>query len=253
VPWTADHPPSVAKNTSQAERAACVKAANAALEDGESDEDAIFACIGAMNNVKAEPALTIKKQDDELQVVWGEVYAPGFPDSQGDFMTAETVREMAWRFMRKSDMGKIDIAHGQQKSGSFVVESFIARDDDSVFIPGAWVIGVKVPDPVIWQLIKAGELNGFSLDGFGHRTKTTIELEMPAVLRGETEPSMDGHTHRFTVSFDEEGNFLGGMTGPGGEDGHVHVISKGTITEVAAGHSHRFSFVEGVLDAQAAA
>jgi hypothetical protein len=103
VPWTADHPPGVAKNTSQAERAACVKAANAALEDGKSDEDAIFACIGAMNNVKAEPALTIKKQDDALQVVWGEVYAPGFPDSQGDFMTAETVREMAWRFMRKSD------------------------------------------------------------------------------------------------------------------------------------------------------
>jgi Putative phage serine protease XkdF len=93
-------------------------------------------------------------------VVWGEVYAPGFPDSQGDFMTAETVREMTWRFMRKSDMGKIDIAHGQQKSGSYVVESFIARDDDSTFIPGAWVIAVKVPDPAVWQMVNSGKLIG---------------------------------------------------------------------------------------------
>jgi hypothetical protein len=36
------------KRLTRAERAACVKAAHAALEDGKSDEDAIFACIGAM-------------------------------------------------------------------------------------------------------------------------------------------------------------------------------------------------------------
>jgi Putative phage serine protease XkdF len=34
-------------------------------------------------------AIAIKKADEELQVVWGEVYAPGIPDSQDDFMTAE--------------------------------------------------------------------------------------------------------------------------------------------------------------------
>jgi hypothetical protein len=29
---------------------------------------------------------------------------------------------------------------------AYVVESSIARDDDGLFIPGAWVLGVKVPD-----------------------------------------------------------------------------------------------------------
>ena len=42
------------------------------------------------------------------------------------------------------------------------------------------------------------------------------------------------------------------MTGPG-PDGHVHKILRGTATEETDGHSHRFSFVEGVLHAQVAA
>jgi hypothetical protein len=97
VPWTADHPPSAAKNKSQAERAACVKAANAALADGKSDEDAIFACIGAMNNVAksdlgADPALTIRKQDDELQVVWGS--PPYHPLCRGQLVPLGTVEAM---------------------------------------------------------------------------------------------------------------------------------------------------------------
>jgi hypothetical protein len=37
--------------------------------------------------------------------------------------------------MRKGALGKIDVQHDRRESGSYVVESFIARDDDSVFIP----------------------------------------------------------------------------------------------------------------------
>jgi hypothetical protein len=41
--------------------------------------------------------------------------------------------------MRKNALSRIDVQHDRKESGSYVVESFIARDDDSVFIPGAWV------------------------------------------------------------------------------------------------------------------
>lgn len=47
MPWTKDEPPDVAKNWTDDERAKCVEAANAALADGASDEDAVFACIAA--------------------------------------------------------------------------------------------------------------------------------------------------------------------------------------------------------------
>jgi hypothetical protein len=48
-----------------AQRQACVAAANAAPADGKSEQDAIFACIGAMKSV-AKDEVRIKKADVEL-------------------------------------------------------------------------------------------------------------------------------------------------------------------------------------------
>lgn len=199
---------------------------------------------------KSTSGVSIKKTDAEEQIVFGEVYAPGFPDSHGDFMKAETIKQMAYDFLRKGNQSQIDLHHTQQVSGCYVVESFIAREDDPVFIPGAWVIGVKVPDPEIWALVKKGELNGFSFDGMGLRVETTLEIDMPEVIHGLTEP-VDGHVHTFEVRYSEDGAFLGGVTDQG-PDGHTHKILRGTVTEDASGHGHRFSFVEGVLGAQVA-
>jgi hypothetical protein len=192
--------------------------------------------------------VSIKKLDDEEQVVFGEVYAPGFPDSQGDFMTPEEIKKMAYNFLRKGLVSNIDVNHSQLPSGSYVVESFIARPDDTIFIPESWVLGVKVPDQGVWKMVKSGELNGFSLDGMGIRKDTVFEIEMPEVLKGETDDVM-GHRHKFFVKFDAGGGFLGGMTSSA-LDGHVHKIERGTVTEMTNGHNHRFSFVEGVLGAQ---
>lgn len=212
-----------------------------------------FPQTGSATDAAPHAAVAIKKTDAELQVVWGEVYAPGYPDSQGDFMQPAGIREMAWGFMKKRALHKVDVQHSQKESGSYIVESFIAREGDPLFIPGAWVVGVKIPDPAVWALVKSGELNGFSLDGFGRRTPTTLEIELPEALEGETD-EVAGHHHRFTVRFAADGAFLGGETAPG-PDGHVHRIAKGTLTEPAGAvpHSHRFSFVEGMLRAQAAA
>jgi len=186
----------------------------------------------------------IKKTDDEEQLVFGEVYAPGFPDSQGDFMTKAAIKKMAYNFMKKSRMGNIDTQHDQVIKGSHVVESFIARDDDSLFIPGSWVLGVKCDDAE-WAMVKSGEINGFSLDGMAARNPVMLDIEIPDILKGETTEA-DSHSHTFFVKFDDSGNFLGGHTSPG-RDGHIHQIKAGTCTEFTNGHNHRFSFVEGVL------
>ncbi len=51
MPWTIADPPNVAKNWSVAKQKACVKSAQAALNRGASEENSIFACIGAAENV----------------------------------------------------------------------------------------------------------------------------------------------------------------------------------------------------------
>ena len=75
-----------------------------------------------------------------------------------------------------------------------------------------------------------GQVRGaerLSLDGVGLRTDAVFEIEMPELLKGETD-DVNGHAHSFVVKFDEAGNFLGGYTNPG-PNGHVHQILHGTV------------------------
>lgn len=190
---------------------------------------------------------TFRKADDELQVVFSEVFAPGVPDSQGDYMTAEHIRLMAYEFMRRGLLNQIDREHDNQTFGACIVESFIADDNSTTFIPGSWVIGVHVPDPVQWAMVKNGTYNGFSMDGEGDRVSKSFTMKVPDWLVGETSVNA-GHSHAFTVRYGSEGQFLGGETDI--VDGHSHTISRGTVTDEAEGHTHRFSYVEQI-DGQA--
>lgn len=183
----------------------------------------------------------IKKVDEELQIVYAEVYVPNIPDSQNDFMTVDTIRNMAHNFLLKAETTSIDVEHSGDKVPAGVVESFIARKNDPDFIENSWVTGVKIFDDVIWGQIKKGEINGFSLDGIGKGEDVELVVEIPEFVTGETDV-VDGHAHVFKVEFDEDGTFLGGRTED--DTDHDHVILKGTITETTNEHAHRFSFVE---------
>lgn len=194
----------------------------------------------------------IKKTDAEQQLVFAEVYAPMLVDAHEDFMSAETIRNMAYDFMRKGLTDAVDTNHDREKNGSYIVESFIARDDDTIFIPGSWVVGIKV-DNETWALVKSGEINGFSLDGMGVKNPTTLEINIPSSIVGETDEGSDGenlHKHKFIVTFNEDGDFVGGNTTVA-LDGHFHRIVNGTITEAAGTppHTHRYAFVEGIIEA----
>jgi len=201
-----------------------------------------------MPTVSTCSIVPIKKFDEELQLIYGEVYAPGIPDSQGDFMSAKTIREMAHEFLAQGQVNNIDIEHNRELSGCAVVESFIAREDDTIFIPGSWVLGVKINDAAVWNQIKKGELNGFSIDGEAVRIPSRVTLDIPHEVRGLTS-EVNGHTHEFVMYYDDEGNFLGGETDKATDD-HFHTISRGTITDEALNHTHRFSFIESILHAQ---
>lgn len=203
-----------------------------------------MANVARMSPPMSPIEVAIKKQDAEQQIVFGEVFAPGVTDAQGDRMSAAEIAKAAYLFMEKGRLTTIDTNHDLLPNGSYIVETFIAREGDPTFIAGAWVIGVKVPDPALWAAIKKGELNGFSLDGAGFREEVTLEVEIPEALSGLTDRVQD-HAHQFTVRFDADGNFLGGETDI--VQGHRHTITRGTLTDESAGHSHRFSYVEGLL------
>lgn len=106
-----------------------------------------------------------KKLAGAKQIVFGEVYVPNDRDTDGNWMSADTIEKMAHAFLHEARMQQIDRNHTGARDKGEVVESFIARKGDPDFAEGAWVVGVHVTDGEVWAQIEKGELTGFSLEG----------------------------------------------------------------------------------------
>lgn len=201
---------------------------------------------GARKMEKNDLTVCLKKTDAALQIVWGEVYVPMVLDSEGDFMTADEIRKTGHRFIAEGRVEQMNVEHEDDARATVVVESFVVRKGDPDFIEGSWVLGVHIPNAELWELVEKGEINGFSLEGKGNREAVKVDMNIQRVLTGRTLIA-DGHDHEFVVEFDENGRFLGGTTRPGGAGGHAHRITRGTVTDVAEGHVHRYSFAEDLV------
>ncbi|AUR95987.1 XkdF [Vibrio phage 1.215.B._10N.222.54.F7] len=186
--------------------------------------------------------LRVTKTDDELRVLYAEAYAPTvIPDADDDVMTAEEIRAMAYRWMIRGDMGRVDTQHDREKNGSYVVESFIAQDNDPNFIPGAWVVAIHVVSQDLWDQIKAGDFKGLSLDFMFEFEYVEYEIEIPEIVQGVTGEE-DGHKHTFYARFNEDGRFIGGYTDT--VNGHMHYMIRGTATEETEGHVHVYDYAQ---------
>ena len=128
-----------------------------------------------MQKVKTEQIVEFKKSDSKQQIVFGEVYVPDRRDTDGNFMTAESIEKMAHDFLANNRNAQISKGHDGNTNKGCVVESFIAREGDPDFIAGSWVVGVHVPDAKIWKSIENGELTGFSIEGEGELIEEASE------------------------------------------------------------------------------
>ena len=178
------------------------------------------------------------------QIVFAEVYAPMLVDSQMDAMSADEVKKAAYGFMKQSELYKIDLMHNNEPTGSYIVESFLARKDDpDGFIEGSWVLGVKIESPELWSKVLKGELNGFSFQGeFTGATTINLDEQFPVFKQGDTEPSLEEllppHKHTYKLEISATNNIQGKTNTV---LNHAHPITKGTATDSIFDHSHRFS------------
>jgi DNA adenine methylase len=107
---------------------------------------------------------------DEQQIVYGVVLEPEVVDAQGDIISAEEIEQAATWWMENSQT--VGARH-RQTADARVVQSFIAPVDfdmsGGIVRKGSWVMAVKVYDPSLWAAVKAGEITGFSIGGYGVR------------------------------------------------------------------------------------
>lgn len=175
------------------------------------------------------------------QVAWAEVLVPEVPNTYGDYYTREAIVEFRDGYMKSNYI--LDIEHDLvdvKNKDYYVVESFIARDDDPEFVPGSWVLGIKVLSDSLWQDILAGEINGFSFEALVamEPIEWTYEDEARIVYGVTEEDPFDGHTHTFMVVLGPLNKVISGSTGV--TDDHWHEIDTHTITKKSHGHTHRY-------------
>lgn len=114
------------------------------------------------------PMSIVVKEDDEERVVCGIVYEPNETDAQGDTATAKEIRKAAHYYMEHSQQCKVN--HRGKAIKSRVLESYIAPSDFSIggraIKKGTWMMTVRVLADDAWDLIKSGDLQGFSMAGY---------------------------------------------------------------------------------------
>jgi len=194
--------------------------------------------------------LLVKSEPGYEQVVFAEVLVPfrGDVDGQGDAVSAAQIKQAAYNFLKANRINKIDVMHNNQENGAYIVESFVARANDSDgFIEGAWVVGIKVEDPITWNQILKGEINAVSPGGYNYKkhlteVKATVTKSVSGITDVSTHTLIPSHSHQYNVVFRPDRKIV--PTNTDFSLDHSHRIIKGSATELNLDHAHRFVVME---------
>lgn len=121
--------------------------------------------------------------DDEKRIVVGPAMIPDLrifrKDASGKpyyvYFSSETIKMIAEKYMRYKYIDNNDTNHnGEAAKDVYVVESWIKEDSEDKSnkygykdLPiGTWFVAMKVRNDEVWDKVKNGELNGFSVSGY---------------------------------------------------------------------------------------
>jgi hypothetical protein len=157
------------------------------------DENKIESGINAVSVVESpaieENFVALKKHEVELKEIDGEkrilMGAALVPNKQiyrknGDkefyiYFSEDTVRKASELFLMRANQNNATLEHEKKMlEGMSVVESWIIEDEKQdksakygFNLPkGTWMISMKVNNDDIWNKVKAGEVKGFSIEGY---------------------------------------------------------------------------------------
>ena len=133
--------------------------------------------------------------DSEKHIVLGPAMIPDQKifrkDANGDpyyvFFSSDTIKMIAEKYMRNKYTDNNDTMHdGKAIKDIHVLESWIkedAQDKSSKYgfenLPvGTWFVSMKVNNSKIWEEVKEGKLNGFSVSGFFSEVAAFSKEEM---------------------------------------------------------------------------
>lgn len=137
---------------------------------------------------KKEHILKLQVHDEEKRMVMGPVLVPNkmilraweVPNEETQYFyvhfSEKTVRETAQRFMELGNQDQATYEHEMDVEGVIFVESWVKEsmefDKSMVYgdgykdMPvGTWFALARIDNDEVWEDIKAGKVNGFSIEG----------------------------------------------------------------------------------------
>lgn len=95
---------------------------------------------------------------------------------------ADTIRQIYEKFMKNPN--KVNLEHSVDTEGVYLIQSFIKNSEAGInpvgfedIENGSWFTAYKVDNTDVWNKIKTGELNGFSIEGLFTLLDTDIDIE----------------------------------------------------------------------------
>jgi len=165
------------------------------------EEDGVFAnslvAAGAIERdfVAFHKEYQFAAVNDEKMIVAGPMLIPNKKilrlkedgSSYWVYFSPQTIEKIARKFMKNKLLSEVTLEHGGKTSGVHMVESWVVehptKDKSNLYgftLPkGTWFALYSVEDnPKVWERVKAGEFNGFSIEGIFEHRKSDLKLSL---------------------------------------------------------------------------
>ena len=122
----------------------------------------------------------------EERYTLGPVYVPGRLDGHGEFIDADTLQKAIWDWVRSGDR-TIFLQHSEKAAGEMVeILTWPMPIQTALSLPGEDIRKVEFPaetpfmgvvwESWAWDLVKAGQLRGYSIGGKARRVEADLSL-----------------------------------------------------------------------------
>ncbi len=188
-------------------------------------EPFIFEPTEMLEVIEGKDAALISKAA-EYRYTLGPAYVPNMEDAHGEFTDEVTLQKAMWDWVRKGDR-TIYLQHSDKPAGEMVemltwpfpIEADLQVPNQGVtkfmFPADTPFLGV-IWEPWAWDMVKAGELRGYSIGGGANR----VEADIPAAATMFNKGEAAGHPFRgnqYTSPSSGGGGGSGGGPGSGGD------------------------------------
>lgn len=155
------------------------------------NQEYVFAAVNDEKMLIAGPMLIPNKKILRLRDT-GEKYWVYFKP--------ETIEKISRKFMKNKLLDQITLEHGNKTSGINMVESWIvehpSKDKSNLYgftLPkGTWFAIYDATDnPKVWDRVKSGEFNGFSIEGLFEHQKSDVKLALDKEISDLTDEEVE--------------------------------------------------------------